>query len=121
MARIDAALWGSAAPWEPSSLPSFLSSTHLEPDTPRQLSYMSSNAIQEKADAYELEEANLVDADLPARHKALVRKLDWRLSPLFWLVYLITFIDRASVGNARVAGLEADLGKSGSASVKHLS
>ncbi|GAA6041348.1 hypothetical protein JCM8097_007675 [Rhodosporidiobolus ruineniae] len=46
----------------------------------------------------------------PEAEKRLVRKLDLVLTPLFFVVYLITFIDRANVGNARVAGLEADLG-----------
>ncbi|TKY84545.1 hypothetical protein EX895_006447 [Sporisorium graminicola] len=45
-----------------------------------------------------------------AREKALVRKIDWYIVPTVALLYLMCFIDRANVGNARIAGLEKDLG-----------
>ncbi|KAG8901490.1 hypothetical protein FRC00_006793 [Tulasnella sp. 408] len=41
---------------------------------------------------------------------ALVRKLDWRIMPLVTILYLSNFIDRTNVGNAKVGGLEKDLG-----------
>ncbi|GAA5836738.1 hypothetical protein JCM11251_002713 [Rhodosporidiobolus azoricus] len=44
---------------------------------------------------------------------ALRRKLDWHIIPVIALLYLFCFIDRANIGNARLAGLEADLGMSG--------
>lgn len=74
-----------------------------------------STVLAEKAEAYinQLEEAPALDstginAEL---RKRVLRKIDLRLTPLFFVVYLITFIDRANVGNARVAGLERDLGR----------
>ncbi|KIS68380.1 uncharacterized protein UMAG_03474 [Mycosarcoma maydis] len=45
-----------------------------------------------------------------AREKALVRKVDMYIVPTVALLYLLCFIDRANVGNARIAGLEKDLG-----------
>ncbi|KAF1814395.1 MFS nicotinic acid transporter-like protein Tna1 [Eremomyces bilateralis CBS 781.70] len=44
--------------------------------------------------------------------KKLVRKLDWKLIPWLSLLYLISFLDRANIGNARIYGLEEDLGMS---------
>lgn len=41
--------------------------------------------------------------------KALVRKLDLRLLPTLTLLYLLSFLDRSNVGNARIEGLAADL------------
>ncbi|THH28467.1 hypothetical protein EUX98_g5712, partial [Antrodiella citrinella] len=49
-----------------------------------------------------------------AKEKAMTRrilfKLDVRVLPLLTLLWFASFIDRASIGNARVAGLEHDLG-----------
>ncbi|ODV88581.1 hypothetical protein CANCADRAFT_124711 [Tortispora caseinolytica NRRL Y-17796] len=39
----------------------------------------------------------------------LIRKVDWRLIPVFAILYLIAFLDRGNIGNARLAGLEEDL------------
>ncbi|KAH8831300.1 major facilitator superfamily domain-containing protein [Flagelloscypha sp. PMI_526] len=45
--------------------------------------------------------------------RKLVWKLDWRLLPVVTVLYLANFIDRTNVGNAKVAGLEKDLGLKG--------
>ncbi|CUA66797.1 putative transporter C1683,12 [Schizosaccharomyces pombe 972h-] [Rhizoctonia solani] len=42
--------------------------------------------------------------------RKLIRKLDWRILPVVIMLYLANFIDRTNVGNARVAGLEKDIG-----------
>lgn len=41
--------------------------------------------------------------------KKLIRKIDWILLPFLALLYLLSFLDRANIGNARLAGLEKDL------------
>lgn len=45
--------------------------------------------------------------------KALLRKLDWRLLPAVGVLYLLSFLDRSNVGNARIEGLTDDLGMTG--------
>ncbi|TFK18397.1 MFS general substrate transporter [Coprinopsis marcescibilis] len=53
--------------------------------------------------------------------KRLLRKLDWVLMPMFTAIFCCNFIDRTSIarlirtspGNAKVAGLEKDLGMKG--------
>ncbi|KAM0704684.1 hypothetical protein Q7P35_007470 [Cladosporium inversicolor] len=40
--------------------------------------------------------------------KKLVRKLDWRILPCTWVLYLLGFLDRANIGNAKTGGLEED-------------
>lgn len=40
----------------------------------------------------------------------LLRKMDVRLIPVLALLYLMSFLDRGNIGNARLAGLETDLG-----------
>ncbi|KAF2971897.1 hypothetical protein GQX73_g1663 [Xylaria multiplex] len=42
--------------------------------------------------------------------RKLVRKLDWHLIPLVMLLYTFSFLDRVNIGNARLYGLEEDLG-----------
>lgn len=44
--------------------------------------------------------------------RKFVRKVDWRLMPLLILMYLNNFLDRASLAQARLGTLEADLGES---------
>ncbi|KAH6611729.1 major facilitator superfamily domain-containing protein [Chaetomium sp. MPI-SDFR-AT-0129] len=45
--------------------------------------------------------------------KALLRKLDWRLMPAVGILYLLSFLDRSNVGNARIEGLADDVGMTG--------
>ncbi|KAK8055597.1 hypothetical protein PG993_000824 [Apiospora rasikravindrae] len=41
--------------------------------------------------------------------KKLLRKLDWHLIPFMSLIYLLCFLDRTNIGNARLDNLEQDL------------
>ena len=45
--------------------------------------------------------------------RALIRKLDYKLLPALTFLYLLSFLDRSNVGNARVEGLATDLDMSG--------
>lgn len=50
----------------------------------------------------------LVEFD-PAAEKRLVRKIDMYTVPTVAILYLFCFIDRANIGNAKLAGFSADL------------
>ncbi|KAH8723651.1 high-affinity nicotinic acid transporter [Phaeosphaeriaceae sp. PMI808] len=41
--------------------------------------------------------------------KKLLRKLDWHIIPFMSLIYLLCFLDRTNIGNARLDHLEKDL------------
>ncbi|KAJ7451736.1 major facilitator superfamily domain-containing protein [Mycena galericulata] len=41
-------------------------------------------------------------------HKKILRKLDLHLLPFVSLLYLLSFLDRANIGNAKVAGMAKD-------------
>lgn len=43
----------------------------------------------------------------------LVRKIDRHIVPMVMIAYLLCFLDRTNIGNARLFGLEADLGLHG--------
>lgn len=53
------------------------------------------------------------DKERQAIDKKLMRKVDIALVPWLAILYLLSFLDRANIGNARLAGMEADLGMSG--------
>lgn len=45
--------------------------------------------------------------------KRLLRKMDVKLLPFLALLYLLSFLDRTNIGNAKLAGLEESLGMTG--------
>ncbi|SPO05028.1 related to allantoate permease [Cephalotrichum gorgonifer] len=45
----------------------------------------------------------------PEEEAKLVRKIDWYLLPAIWLMYLLSYMDRTNIGNAKIAGMADDL------------
>jgi hypothetical protein len=41
--------------------------------------------------------------------KATLRKMDIRLIPILAILYLLSFLDRGNIGNAKIQGLTTDL------------
>ncbi|KAI0427587.1 DNA-repair protein rad2 [Xylaria sp. FL1042] len=70
-------------------------SQHLDPKAPEDV---EGEATYEESTNFGVDE------------KKLVRKLDWHLVPLVMLLYTFSFLDRVNIGNARLYGLEEDLG-----------
>ncbi|QIW96790.1 hypothetical protein AMS68_002308 [Peltaster fructicola] len=54
-------------------------------------------------------DAGCSDAERLARDKKLVRRLDWMLIPWLSFLYLVSFLDRTNIGNAKIDGLIDDL------------
>ena len=50
----------------------------------------------------------------PALEKIVVRKMDWRIVSLVTALYVLAFLDRSNIGNARIAGMREDLKLEGS-------
>ncbi|USW51938.1 Putative major facilitator superfamily, MFS transporter superfamily [Septoria linicola] len=73
--------------------------------------------IRDKAELTHIEKAEISSIDAlyidPEKQRKLVRKIDWHVLPLVMLLYLNSFIDRVNIGNARLYGLERDLGMQG--------
>jgi len=44
--------------------------------------------------------------------KKILRKMDWHLIPMLALLYLLSFLDRGNIGNAKIEGLQETLGMS---------
>lgn len=53
------------------------------------------------------------DAIDPVAEKKLMRKCDLHVIPILFVLFLLAFIDRINIGNARLQGLEKDLGMDG--------
>ncbi|TKA49262.1 hypothetical protein B0A55_12856, partial [Friedmanniomyces simplex] len=58
----------------------------------------------------------------PVAEKKLLRKLDWRVVPVLWFLYMLAFLDRTNIGtsmrspfarNAKIQGLTKDLKMTG--------
>jgi hypothetical protein len=45
--------------------------------------------------------------------KKILRKMDLRLIPMLALLYLLSFLDRGNIGNAKIEGLVEDLHMTG--------
>ncbi|EJD43976.1 putative MFS transporter [Auricularia subglabra TFB-10046 SS5] len=72
------------------------------------------NAVaDEKGEATPPAHAGADGALDPAYERRLIRKIDRHLVPMVMLLYLTSFLDRVNIGNARLYGLEADLGMHG--------
>lgn len=65
-----------------------------------------------KLDGDEIEIASEHEIDHVAERK-VTRKVDFVLVPMLCLLLIVAFLDRTNIGNARIQGLEADLGMKG--------
>ncbi|KAG1771632.1 MFS general substrate transporter [Suillus placidus] len=58
---------------------------------------------------FHIEEKQIVEELNPGERARILRKLDWHLLPFVSLLYMLSFLDRANIGNAKVAGMSKDL------------
>ena len=65
--------------------------------------------IQRHLYLHERQQPNYDDAET----KRILHKVDWRLMPILALLYLLAFLDRGNIANAKVAGMNVDLGLTG--------
>lgn len=59
---------------------------------------------------------SIVSSDLeidPAAERRLVRKLDMIIIPTFFVIYMMSFLDRINISNARIQDMPKDLDLSG--------
>ncbi|KIK47235.1 hypothetical protein CY34DRAFT_799590 [Suillus luteus UH-Slu-Lm8-n1] len=63
-------------------------------------------SVSEKNSAIEGDQ----DHQVSVEDHRLLRKVDRRLLPIFTLLYLLSFLDRSNIGNAKIDGMTTDLG-----------
>lgn len=68
-----------------------------------------------KLEPFESHVSTESDEDLFADvdRKKVTRKIDMRLLPIFTILYLLSFLDRGNIGNAKIEGLAEDLNLEG--------
>ncbi|KAJ6034069.1 hypothetical protein N7460_000017 [Penicillium canescens] len=64
-----------------------------------------------KAGSEQIEHASVHDAPSFSleEERALIRKIDLTLLPTIWIMYLLSYMDRTNIGNAKISGMETDL------------
>lgn len=72
---------------------------------------LGGSAAQDPLSGSELGE--VVSGSGAVNERALLRKIDWQLLPAVGVLYLLSFLDRSNVGNARIEGLADDLHMTG--------
>ncbi|OAQ74482.1 vitamin H transporter [Purpureocillium lilacinum] len=55
---------------------------------------------------------DLSDDEMAALNDRVLRRIDWHMLPCVSFMYLLNYLDRINVSNARLAGLQKDLGMS---------
>jgi len=86
------------------------SETTNNPASDMQLKQVTSLDGDEKADTVFVEDVPTYDT---LQTKRLLRKIDWHLIPFLSLLYLLSFLDRTNIGNAKLFGLELAIGLKG--------
>lgn len=86
-----------------------------EDDYPqRKLSIGSAHVVAaENLDELPDPDAGKSPEERAAIDKKLMRRVDLWLIPWLCLLYLLSFLDRTNIGNARLAGMEKDIGMAG--------
>ncbi|KAJ5804575.1 uncharacterized protein N7518_000878 [Penicillium psychrosexuale] len=97
---------------DPKNTPEKTSPQHFE-DTPTQDSPFSADLKQDglvtDAESFSLGSPTFEGVD----EKAILRKMDIRLIPMLSMLYLLAFLDRGNIGNAKIEGLVDDLHMTG--------
>ncbi|KAM0750752.1 MFS general substrate transporter [Meredithblackwellia eburnea MCA 4105] len=89
------------------------SSQHLESPTPAR-AWVATEDVHALEDQHDLaitqEDIDFIrEFEASPRKKKLMRKMDIHIVPVLLFIYLISFIDRGNIGNAKIQGLTTDL------------
>jgi len=71
--------------------------------------HLSRNQEIEKIDAIALSQRTTMASFAHLDEKKILRKMDVRLIPMLAILYLLSFLDRGNIGNAKIEGLQEDL------------
>jgi hypothetical protein len=73
------------------------------------LTNTSINEKQEVAHAEDVEKASLHEAIDPIAEKKLLWKVDCHVVPPLLILFLLAFLDRVNIGNAKIQGMTKEL------------
>lgn len=75
--------------------------------------YQQQNGTHDIANMAAKEAATSFTPPTREEEAAVIRKLDYRLVPLVFFLYMLSVLDRSNLGNARLAGMEQDIDLTG--------
>lgn len=85
----------------PDTSSSFCDSDTIDLESSTKIEFESNiSTIKKNHSSYSLKHQEVVHQFSEQDEKKLVRKLDYRIMPLFCLFYFADFLDRANIGNA---------------------
>jgi hypothetical protein len=81
-----------------------------------------SNSSKDEEKVENVEDVTKSESQVQARvsrftkeeEEAVIRKLDWHLMPLIFVLYSLSVLDRSNLGNAKIAGMQNDIDIAGS-------
>jgi hypothetical protein len=76
--------------------------------TKSQIESKSHPAVTSESHAPSNQQWPLPPFDKVAEGKIL-RKLDLKILPILWLLYIVSFVDRSNIGNAKIQGMDKEL------------
>jgi hypothetical protein len=72
-------------------------------------------AMEKKDTGSDVEHATIEEEEFVGiDEKKILRKMDLRLIPMLTILYLLCFLDRGNIGNAKIEGMTEDLSLKGS-------
>lgn len=74
------------------------------------LAGVKASSVTNSADLPSKEESYDVPIEDPKAERALTLKMDIRIVPILGCIFMISFLSRTNIANARIQGLEAGLG-----------
>uniref|UniRef100_A0A8H7K1Y2 Major facilitator superfamily (MFS) profile domain-containing protein n=1 Tax=Bionectria ochroleuca TaxID=29856 RepID=A0A8H7K1Y2_BIOOC len=81
-------------------------------EKPRAIDHPASDHVEKMSGDVEITQTETLQID-SVEIRRLLRKIDLRLLPLLTVLYVLSFMDRSNIGNARVAGMNTDLALTG--------
>ncbi|KAH8196070.1 hypothetical protein TruAng_009756 [Truncatella angustata] len=79
----------------------------LDKPSAEQYEVMGTEPLESPKTRDEFIESYVIDTE---EERKLVRKIDLYILPTMWIMYLLSYMDRTNIGNAKIAGMAEDLG-----------
>ncbi|KAJ4509233.1 hypothetical protein HRR78_006134 [Exophiala dermatitidis] len=83
--------------------------TAINPERSDSMEHAPAGDVEKELTSVQKESAGASPRIDPELERRVVRKIDWHVTPLVTFLFLLSFLDRSNIGNARIAGMEEDL------------
>ncbi|KAH1595084.1 hypothetical protein KXV44_008103 [Aspergillus fumigatus] len=87
----------------------YATDTDIEKPTTMGVEHVAETPVSSVSEKH-TQDAEQIPHFTPEQEKRVLRKMDLRLIPMLSVLYLLAFLDRGNIGNAKIEGLVEDLG-----------